>query len=551
MTAAPSDVLLPRTAVVADPDAGRLATNARALREAGYSVFEATDADGLAALLDTTEPSVIVADAVLSTALPNAPSAAPVLVMVDLDNPQEIGAANPSGVHDCITKPPAPRELVHRASVLIEQVSRRRASRQEAEGLRGQLREVSAAVRATNDPQEIANHVVAGFGRTFKADHVVLATFEDHRVPAITAEWHRPGLAALPPDALPGEDEARAMADTLWAGTETLSAEGNEAEPRTDDKPAAAVAGAASTLAVPIGEGNSSLGIIWIATMDRPRTWSNAELGLIQHVAGNAAYGLIQSHLISSQQQVVKQLRELDKAKTDFLATVNHELRTPLTSIMAYLDMIQESTEHPVSREVHQMLDIVVRNTERLRTLIEDMLSVSRGGLDNTEMHLAPVRLGHTLDLVAAALRPLATLQNVTIDVDPVPEDPEILADEVQLQQVFTNLVSNAIKFTPKGGRIEVGSESHAAEDGSKWATVRIADTGIGISSDEINHVFTRFYRASNAMNGAIPGTGLGLAISKDIVDRHGGRIDVDSTLGAGTTVTVCLPLGTDRVQAN
>ncbi|BCW52759.1 MULTISPECIES: ATP-binding protein [unclassified Arthrobacter] len=553
MTAVPSDARLPRTAVVADPDAGRRARNAQALRDAGYTVLEATDAGSLAAVLDGGEPSVVVADAFLSGVLSTTTSAAPVLVMVDLDSPAEIAAANPPGVHDCITKPPAPQELVHRASVLIDQVSRRRASRQEAEALREQLREVSAAVRATNDPQEIANHVVAGFGRTFKADHVVLATFEDHRVPVITAGWHRRGLAELPADALPREEDARATADMLWAGTETLSADGNEPAARSEARPGPgpAIAGAASTLAVPIGEGNSSLGIIWIAMMDRPRTWSSAELGLIQHVAGNAAYGLIQSHLISSQQQVVKQLRELDKAKTDFLATVNHELRTPLTSIMAYLDMIQESTEHPVSREVHQMLDIVVRNTERLRTLIEDMLSVSRGGLDNAAMQLAPVRLGQTLDLVAAALRPLATLQNVTIDVDPVPEDPEILADEVQLQQVFTNLVSNAIKFTPSGGRIEVGSESHAAADGSKWATVRIADTGIGISSDEINHVFTRFYRASNAMNGAIPGTGLGLAISKDIVDRHGGRIDVASTLGSGTTVTVSLPLGTDHVQAN
>ena len=547
MTAVPNDERLPRTAVVADPDAERLATNAQALRDAGYTVLEASDARRLAALLEAGEPSIVVADAALS----DVRTTAPVLVVVDLDNPLETSAANPSGVHDCITKPPVSKELVHRASVLIEQVSRRRASRQEAEGLREQLREVSAAVRATNDPQEIANHVVSGFGRTFKADHVVLATFEDPRVPVIKARWHKPGLAELPPGALPGDDEARATADALWAGTETPSADGSETESAPDEKPSPGVAGAASTLAVPIGEGNSSLGIIWIAMMDRARTWSSAELGLIQHVAGNAAYGLIQSHLISSQQQVVKQLRELDKAKTDFLATVNHELRTPLTSIMAYLDMIQESTEHPVPREVHQMLDIVVRNTERLRTLVEDMLSVSRGGLDNTEMHLAPLRLGQTLDLVAAALRPLATLQNVTIDVDPAPEDPEILADEVQLQQVFTNLVSNAIKFTPSGGRIEVGSESHAAADGSKWTTVRIVDTGIGISSDEINHVFTRFYRASNAMNGAIPGTGLGLAISKDIVDRHGGRIDVDSTLGAGTTVTVSLPLGTDRILVN
>ena len=547
MTAVPNEVRAPRTALVADPDPRRLAVNAEALRDAGYTVLEARDTDSLAALLLDAEPSVIVADAFLAAVK----STAPVLVMVDLDSPAEIEAANPPGIHDCITKPPVPRELVHRATVLIDQAARRRASRQEAEGLREQLREVSAAVRATNDPQEIADHVVAGFGRTFRADHVVLATFEDPRVPPILATWRRPGLPELDQDALPGEEEARQMADALWAGTETLSADGHEAQGRPHDKPAAAVAGAVSTLAVPIGEGNSSLGIIWIAMMDRPRSWSDAELGLIQHVAGNAAYGLIQSHLISSQQQVVKRLRELDKAKTDFLATVNHELRTPLTSIMAYLDMIQESTQHPVSQEVHQMLDIVVRNTERLRTLVEDMLSVSRHGPDDGPMHLAPVHLGQTLDLVAAALRPLATLQNVTIDVDPLPEDPQILGDEVQLQQVFTNLVSNAIKFTPSGGRIEVGSESHAAPDGSRWATVRVADTGIGISSDEIDHVFTRFYRASNAMSGAIPGTGLGLAISKDIVDRHGGQINVASTLGGGTTVTVSLPLGTDRIQSN
>ncbi|UUL76689.1 hypothetical protein NG819_02630 [Pseudarthrobacter sp. Fe7] len=134
MTAVPSSVRLARTAVVADPDAGRLARNAEALRDAGYTVLEAADANGLAALLDAAQPSVVVTDALLSPVQ----SAAPVLVMVDLDNPQEIAAANPPGVHDCITKPPEPKELVHRATVLIEQVSRRRASRQVAEGLREQ-----------------------------------------------------------------------------------------------------------------------------------------------------------------------------------------------------------------------------------------------------------------------------------------------------------------------------------------------------------------------------------------------------------------------------
>jgi two-component system phosphate regulon sensor histidine kinase PhoR len=544
----PWDPSVPRTAFVADPDDGRLALNAQALRDAGYEVRTARDAEGLARLLDAGDPSVIVVDTTLSAV----EAEAPVLVMVDLDSPAELAAMQPPGVHDCIAKPPPPKELVHRATSLISQVSRRHTARQEAEALREQLRLVSAAVRGTNDPQEIAHHVVAGFGRTFRADHVRLTTFEDERVPSITATWTRPGLEPLGDKALPDEESARHTADVLWAVAETLSSEGSEEDARTGAPAGTKRLGpAASLLAVPMGEGSSSLGIIWIVMLDQPRQWSRAELGLIQHVAGNAAHGLIQSHLISSQQQVVKQLQQLDKAKTDFLATVNHELRTPLTSIMAYLDMIQESTEQPVSPEVHQMLDIVVRNTERLRMLIEDMLSVSRNGLEDNLMHLTPVRLGQTLDLVAGALRPLAQLQNVTIAVDPAPEDPEILADEVQLQQVFTNLVSNAIKFTPSGGRIEVGSESHAAPDGTRWATISVADNGIGISSEEIDHVFTRFYRASNAMSGAIPGTGLGLAITKDIVARHGGHIDVASTLGAGTTVTVSLPLDTDHSRAN
>ncbi|PNI08150.1 histidine kinase [Arthrobacter sp. AFG7.2] len=542
----PSGLRAPRTAVVGDPDGGRLASYARILRDAGYSVLCAGDAAELAAAVDASHPSVIVVDASLS----GVDAAAPVLVVVDLDNPAELAAVTPSGIHDCIAKPPPPRELVHRTAVLVDQVARRKAAREETEALREQLRLVSAAVRATNDPQEIARLVVAGFGRTFKADHVLLSTFEDTRVPRINAAWSRTGLDPLPGQAFPDDQYERQTADRLWAEAGTLSTGGTE-EPAAGGAPAPGIANAASALAVPMGEGSTSLGIIWIVMLDEQRTWSGTELGLIQHVAGNTAHGLIQSHLISSQQQVVKQLQQLDKAKTDFLATVNHELRTPLTSIMAYLDMIQESTEQPVSPEMHQMLDIVVRNTERLRILIEDMLSVSRNGLDDSLMHLTPVRLGQTLDLVAAALRPLATLQNVTIAVEPVPEDPEILADEVQLQQVFTNLVSNAIKFTPSGGRIDVGSQSHADADGSRWATVRVADNGIGISSDEIDHVFTRFYRASNAMAGAIPGTGLGLAITKDIVSRHGGRIDVSSTLGTGTTVTVSLPLDIHRSREN
>ncbi|CAM3155263.1 Alkaline phosphatase synthesis sensor protein PhoR [Arthrobacter ulcerisalmonis] len=544
----PREFRAPRTAIVADPDADRLASIAAALRDAHYAVRTTADAPGLAALLADGQPSVIIADS--SVDVPR--SEAPVLVLVDLAEAAEVAAMDRPGVHDSIAKPPAPAELVHRATALISYVSRRNTARRETEALRGRLRQVSASVRATNDPQLIAEYVVAGFGETFGADRVWLRTFEDQRVPAITASWHRPGLAPAPAGTLPSDVVARQLADHLWSRTENMTTAGADesAVPALGEVPPSSLPEAASTLAVPVGEGTSSFGIIWIAMLDGERLWSGTERGLIQHVAGNAAHGLIQSHLINSQLQVLKQLRQLDKAKTDFLATVNHELRTPLTSIMAYLDMILEGTDE-LPHDVHQMLDIVVRNTERLRTLIEDMLSVSHLGVDDSLLHRTPVRLGQTLDLVASALRPLAELQNVTIALDAVPEDPEILADEVQLQRVFTNLVSNAIKFTPSGGRIDVGSESHADVHGNQWATVSVADTGIGISTDEIDHVFTRFYRASNAISGEIPGTGLGLAITRDIVARHGGHIDVTSTLGAGTTVTVSLPLDADNVRIN
>ncbi|GAP55190.1 ethylene receptor [Arthrobacter sp. Hiyo6] len=152
--------------------------------------------------------------------------------------------------------------------------------------------------------------------------------------------------------------------------------------------------------------------------------WTRAEISLIQHVAGNVAYGLIQSHLMSAQKQVVKQLQQLDQAKTDFLATVNHELRTPLTSISAYLDMIQDGAGGPVPPEVGRMLDIIVRNSERLRRLIEDMLTVSRQDYEGTSLHLAHVGLGNTLRIVTVALRPLAELRDVTIDLELADDGP-------------------------------------------------------------------------------------------------------------------------------
>jgi signal transduction histidine kinase len=119
-----------------------------------------------------------------------------------------------------------------------------------------------------------------------------------------------------------------------------------------------------------------------------------------------------------------------------------------------------------------------------------------------------------------------------------------VTADEAKLEQVFTNIVANAIKFTPEGGRVGITSSMSASADGGRSALVQVADTGLGIPEHDLPHIFTRFYRASNATAAAVPGSGLGLAIAHDIISRHMGRMVFDSTLGSGTTVSVELPVG-------
>ncbi len=534
--------LVPRTAIVADPDAGRLAATSAALGAAGFAVSQASSQDGLAALLAQRDPSIVVVD----QSLAGLPVEAPLLLLIDLEDEAEAESVRSLGMEDYIAKPASPAELIHRADVLISRAAQRSDARQSAERLREQLRNVSAAVRATHDPHLISNYLVRGFGETFGADRVIFTTFDDPRVPRISAQWHRADLMPLTSGLGIHEDSARRVADHLWSDAEVLAVNDHHLDWSAGDKELEAWAQQMSPRAsafVPVGEGKSSLGVIWIAQLDEPREWTRTEISLIQHVAGNVAYGLIQSHLMSAQQQVVKQLRQLDQAKTDFLATVNHELRTPLTSISAYLDMIQDGVGGPVPADVDRMLDIIVRNSERLRRLIEDMLTVSRQDYEGASLHLAPVRLGHTLQIVTVALRPLAELGDVSITLDLDGADPTITADEVQLEQVFTNLVSNAIKFTPRGGSIVVGCHIGTMADGTPGVNVDVRDTGVGIPGEEIPHLFTRFFRASNATSTAVPGSGLGLAIAHDIVKAHRGHMEVASELGRGTTISVQLPV--------
>lgn len=538
-----ADVQHARSALVADSDRDRLAATTAALAKAGFNVSHAPDAAALAAHLQHTTPSVVVAESSLAHGLRN--PGVPILLILAPQESLDFQEVESWRVTDYVVSPIRSGELVHRVETLIGLAAERSRSRSEIEALRESLRNVSSAIRETNDPQLIADHVVSGFGEALDVDHVWFATFRDERVPSIRAQWNRPGLSMLPARLGESENAIAEAANRLWADADVLAVEDHREDPDSGIAKAlrewSGELKPVSTVLLPVGEGASAMGIILLSTVQERHEWTRPEIALMQHVAGNVAHGLIQGHLISAQQRVLHQLRQLDKAKTDFLATVNHELRTPLTSITAYLDMIQDGSGGPVPDGIRKMLEVIARNSTRLRRLIEDMLTVSMQ--DGSNLDLKPVDIAKLLQVVVATLRPLAESRHVSLSFTEGTDDIEVTADEAKLEQVFTNIVANAIKFTPEGGRVGITSSVSDSEGGG-LALVEVADNGLGIPEHDLPHIFTRFYRASNATSAAVPGSGLGLAIAHDIISRHMGRMFLDSTLGSGTTVSVELPVG-------
>lgn len=230
------------------------------------------------------------------------------------------------------------------------------------------------------------------------------------------------------------------------------------------------------------------------------------------------------------------QERELAALKGDFLSTVTHELRTPLTSIKGSLQLVlsKGSALTPIERE---LLDISVKNTERLIRLINDILDVSQLELGKMELGFASVAPGPLVEEAVAGLRAYAAGRDVSIGCEIEPDLPVIEADRDRLIQVLTNLISNAVKFSPVGGRVQVQAARVAG-----GITIAIRDWGIGIRVADQTRLFQRFQRLRRG-GSEEPGTGLGLAISKAIVDRHGGTISVESAEAEGSTFTVFVPL--------
>ncbi len=232
--------------------------------------------------------------------------------------------------------------------------------------------------------------------------------------------------------------------------------------------------------------------------------------------------------------QDVTELMRAIRAKDEFVGTVSHELRTPLTSAMAYLELIEESSE--IGPRVHQQVTAVRRNVTRLSRLIADLLLATRVGAGSSLVDPYPLDVVTVVAEALDAARVEAAVASVTLEID-LPDRLDARVDGLRLRQVVDNLVANAIGYTPRQGHVTV---TLAAEDHHLVLTV--TDDGVGISAVDLDSVFERFYRGENARGLGVPGTGLGLTIVRAIVDAHGGEVGLTSAPGGGTTVHVVLP---------
>jgi PAS domain S-box-containing protein len=240
---------------------------------------------------------------------------------------------------------------------------------------------------------------------------------------------------------------------------------------------------------------------------------------------------------LEREQAANEKLRELGAMKDDFVALVSHELRTPLTSIRGYLELVLEGQADGLSKENGEFLGIVDRNAARLERLVDDLLFMARLGSGKLELSLQDTDLAALARESVGAARPRASAQAVELDCA-VEEVPAVRGDPGRLGQLLDNLISNAVKFTPDGGHVDVRVFPQNGD-----VAIEVADTGIGISATEQGQLFQKFFRTSEAGERAIQGTGLGLSISKAIVEAHAGRIELESKENIGTTIRVLLPV--------
>ncbi|TAN25296.1 MAG: GAF domain-containing protein [Actinomycetota bacterium] len=446
-------------------------------------------------------------------------------------------------------------------SQLEGQYTKERELREGLEMERSLREELANALFSDHDVTAAFQQTVSGLGPALKADRTIVRMFENGVPGPIICEWFSPAVGFSSKEKLGdstlGKERTAVFAqpgvihDSLQNGS-VIAVDDIANDPRLSDETRATVlrTGLGAFLTAPV-LGSHGPEAILVAAMDgKARNWSERDIQVAKTMASGLAATLTAIRLYEQERTSLEAMKKLDESKDFFLASVSHELRTPLTSIIGYLELLQdELDEGKISRTYSRMLDAIDRNSKRLLDLIDNILTTSRIESGNLQLTKSRIHITPLLMRTAEAVMPQIKSKNIDFKINVLSRVPDLDLDTALIERVLLNLLSNAIKFTPPEGTISLAAE----KDGDSLAII-VTDSGVGIPEEELQNLFTKFYRTTVARENAVQGTGLGLIIIKAVVEQHGGTISVTSKIGEGTTFKILLPLidsklNTDNAQ--
>ena len=314
-----------------------------------------------------------------------------------------------------------------------------------------------------------------------------------------------------------------------------------------------------SVLCVPIWFEGDIIGLMMLINKKNKKHFSNSDITLFSIIAVQAGQLIKNMELQRKAFQDRKEsekLQELNRLKTNFFTNISHEFRTPLTLILGQAKQILENSEEG---KINERVKVIFRNGTKLKKLTNQILDLSQIEAGQMKLRASSQNIVPVINSIVSSFQSLAEIKNISLEVQAQREKISLYFDRDKLEKIIGNLLSNALKFTPEGGnvnvKIQIDSNSKASGSSTKaknnFITIIVTDTGIGISKEQINKIFNRFYQVNSETSNEYEGTGIGLSLAKELIELHKGEISVESTKGEGTTFKILLLLGNEHLLPN
>ncbi len=292
-------------------------------------------------------------------------------------------------------------------------------------------------------------------------------------------------------------------------------------------------------LAVPLLFEQRIIGALVVCRQE-PGSFAPEVVNLLQTFANQSVLAIQNARLFREIEEKGRELEAASRHKSEFLANMSHELRTPLNAIIGFSEILAERMFGEINEKQAEYLRDILESGQHLLSLINDILDLSKIEAGRMELELTDFHLPSAIENALILMRERAARRGITLGHAIDERLGMMRADERKVKQVLLNLLSNALKFTPEAGRVDVRAEMQ-----SEMAEISVTDTGVGIASEDQNAVFEEFRQVGTAAK-KVEGTGLGLALSRKFIELHGGKISVKSEVGVGSTFTFTLPLHID-----